>query len=76
MFIDMPKIAEAFRGNGALSWGEHHPCLFSGTEWFFRTGYRAELPELDRRPSTASPRSWRRRPGSPTSAAATAPRPS
>ncbi len=44
IFIDMPKIAEAFRGNGALSWGAHHPCLFSGTEWFFRTGYRAELP--------------------------------
>src|SRR5438105_1577988 len=44
MFIDMAKIAEAFRGDGALSWGDHHPCLFSGTEWFFRTGYRAELP--------------------------------
>ncbi|MEA3056365.1 MAG: hypothetical protein QOD30_1797 [Actinomycetota bacterium] len=44
MFIDMEKIATAFRGNGALSWGDHHPCLFSGTEWFFRTGYRAELP--------------------------------
>ena len=44
MFIDMPKIADAFRGDGALSWGDHHPCLFSGTEWFFRTGYRAELP--------------------------------
>ena len=44
MFIDMPKIAGAFRGDGALSWGDHHPCLFSGTEWFFRTGYRAELP--------------------------------
>ena len=44
LFIDMPKVAGAFRGNGALSWGAHHPCLFSGTEWFFRTGYRAELP--------------------------------
>ena len=44
IFIDMPKVAEAFRGNGALSWSAHHPCLFSGTEWFFRTGYRAELP--------------------------------
>jgi SAM-dependent methyltransferase len=43
-FIDMPKVADAFRGDGALSWGDHHPCLFSGTEWFFRTGYRAELP--------------------------------
>ena len=44
VFIDMPKVAEAFRTNGALSWGAHLPCLFSGTEWFFRTGYRAELP--------------------------------
>ena len=44
MFIDMPKVAAAFRGDGALSWGDHHPCLFAGTEWFFRTGYRAELP--------------------------------
>jgi hypothetical protein len=44
MFMDIDKIAAAFRGDGALSWGDHHPCLFSGTEWFFRTGYRAELP--------------------------------
>jgi SAM-dependent methyltransferase len=43
-FMDMSKVADAFRGNGALSWGDHHPCLFSGTEWFFRTGYRAHLP--------------------------------
>lgn len=43
MFLDMPKVAAAFRSNGALSWGDHHPCLFCGTEWFFRTGYRAYL---------------------------------
>ena len=43
MFMDMQKTATAFRGNGALSWSDHHPCLFSGTEWFFRTGYRAYL---------------------------------
>jgi 2-polyprenyl-3-methyl-5-hydroxy-6-metoxy-1,4-benzoquinol methylase len=44
LFIDHDKIAAAFRGDGALGWGEHHPCLFSETEWFFRTGYRAFLP--------------------------------
>ena len=44
VFIDMPKVTDAFRGDGGLSWGDHHQCLFSGTEWFFRTGYRAELP--------------------------------
>jgi 2-polyprenyl-3-methyl-5-hydroxy-6-metoxy-1,4-benzoquinol methylase len=52
MFMDMQKTATAFRGDGALSWSDHHPCLFSGTEWFFRTGYRAFLtstwiPALD-----------------------------
>jgi 2-polyprenyl-3-methyl-5-hydroxy-6-metoxy-1,4-benzoquinol methylase len=52
MFLDMQKVAAAFRGNGALGWGEHHPCLFRGTEWFFRTGYRTYLatqwiPALD-----------------------------
>ncbi|HET6581988.1 MAG TPA: class I SAM-dependent methyltransferase [Nannocystaceae bacterium] len=43
MYLGMGKIADAFRGDGAISWGEHHPCLFAGTEWFFRTGYRAYL---------------------------------
>jgi 2-polyprenyl-3-methyl-5-hydroxy-6-metoxy-1,4-benzoquinol methylase len=52
MYLDMQKVAAAFRGNGALGWGEHNPCLFCGTEWFFRTGYRAYLttqwiPALD-----------------------------
>lgn len=52
MFFDMEMVAKAFRGDGSLSWGEHHTCLFSGTEWFFRTGYRANLttqwiPALD-----------------------------
>jgi SAM-dependent methyltransferase len=52
MFIDKEKIAAAMRGDGALSWADHHPCLFSGTERFFRPGYRANLvaswlPALD-----------------------------
>ena len=42
--VDHVKIANAFRGDGALGWGDHDPCLFKGTEWFFRTGYRAFLP--------------------------------
>jgi len=44
LFIDVDKIEAAFRGDGKLPWGAHHECLFSGTEWFFRTGYRAHLP--------------------------------
>jgi 2-polyprenyl-3-methyl-5-hydroxy-6-metoxy-1,4-benzoquinol methylase len=44
MFMDVNKVTAAFRSDGALAWGEHHPCLFKGTEWFFRGGYRAHLP--------------------------------
>jgi SAM-dependent methyltransferase len=46
MFNDIDKIKTAFRGDGGLAWGDHHPCLFKGTEWFFRTGYRAHLPSV------------------------------
>jgi SAM-dependent methyltransferase len=52
VYIDTDKVVDAFRGDGKISWGDHHPCLFAGTEWFFRTGYRAYLaqewiPKLD-----------------------------
>lgn len=52
MYLDKDKVVTAMRGNGALSWANHHPCLFSGTERFFRPGYRAHLvdewlPALD-----------------------------
>ncbi len=44
LFMDIDKVTSAFRGDGKFGWGEHNPCLFKGTEWFFRTGYRAHLP--------------------------------
>jgi SAM-dependent methyltransferase len=52
LFLDKDKVLEAMRGDGALAWGDHHPCLFSGTERFFRPGYKAHLvaewlPALD-----------------------------
>ena len=52
LFLDKDKVVAAMRGNGALAWGDHHPCLFSGTERFFRPGYKANLvanwlPALD-----------------------------
>ena len=52
MFLDKDKVIQAMRENGALAWGDHHPCMFSGTERFFRPGYRANLvsswiPALD-----------------------------
>lgn len=43
MYLDKDKIVKAMRGDGALPWGDHHPCMFSGTERFFRPGYRAHL---------------------------------
>lgn len=43
MYLDKDKVVSAMRGSGALSWADHHPCLFSGTERFFRPGYRAHL---------------------------------
>ena len=44
MFQDMERIKAAYLGDEGLPWGEHHPCLFKGTEWLFRTGYRTYLP--------------------------------
>jgi SAM-dependent methyltransferase len=42
-FLDKDKLVAAMRSDGALAWGDHHPCMFSGTERFFRPGYRAHL---------------------------------
>ncbi|MCO6055081.1 methyltransferase domain-containing protein [Pseudomonas sp. MOB-449] len=43
LFHDKDKLVKAMRGDGGLAWGDHHPCMFSGTERFFRPGYRAHL---------------------------------
>jgi ubiquinone/menaquinone biosynthesis C-methylase UbiE len=50
--IDEPRIEEAFRTGKGVGWDEHHPCLFSGTERFFRPSYAMNLvsswlPALD-----------------------------
>jgi 2-polyprenyl-3-methyl-5-hydroxy-6-metoxy-1,4-benzoquinol methylase len=52
MAVDGEQLRAAFQGDGGFGWGEHHSCLFRGTEWFFRPGYRAFLtsawiPALD-----------------------------
>ncbi len=52
MFHDLERVAEAFRGDGGLPWGAHHPHLFRGTAEFFRPGYQTNLtaawiPALD-----------------------------
>ncbi|TCU19278.1 class I SAM-dependent methyltransferase [Rhizobium sullae] len=52
MWMDEPKIAEAFRNGQGVGWHEHSACLFRGTERFFRPGYNTHLisswiPALD-----------------------------
>jgi 2-polyprenyl-3-methyl-5-hydroxy-6-metoxy-1,4-benzoquinol methylase len=52
LFHDLERVADAFRGDGGLAWGEHHPHLFRGTAEFFRPGYQTNLtaswiPALD-----------------------------
>src|SRR5580765_1649090 len=46
------RATENFRTGKGMEWGEHHRCLFHGTERFFRAGYNANLlgawiPALD-----------------------------
>jgi SAM-dependent methyltransferase len=52
MFLDEPKVTAAFKSGKGVGWHEHCPCLFRGTERFFRPGYVANLvqswlPSLD-----------------------------
>ena len=51
-FHALERTKENFRSGAGMEWGEHHPCLFHGTERFFRAGYNAHLlsewlPALD-----------------------------
>lgn len=43
MWVDEPKVEEAFRSGTGLGWHEHSNCLFRGTERFFRPGYNTNL---------------------------------
>ena len=42
-FHALDRTQENFRSGQGMEWGEHHPCLFHGTERFFRAGYNANL---------------------------------
>jgi 2-polyprenyl-3-methyl-5-hydroxy-6-metoxy-1,4-benzoquinol methylase len=37
------KMTDNFRSGRGLAWGDQHPCLFEGTERFFRSGYIGNL---------------------------------
>jgi 2-polyprenyl-3-methyl-5-hydroxy-6-metoxy-1,4-benzoquinol methylase len=52
MWSALDKMEENFRTGHGLEWGHQHPCLFEGTERFFRAGYIGNLigswiPALD-----------------------------
>ncbi|HUJ56971.1 MAG TPA: methyltransferase domain-containing protein [Kofleriaceae bacterium] len=52
MWAGESKVSANFRTGAGLEWGHQHPCLFEGTERFFRSGYlgnliSAWLPALD-----------------------------
>ncbi len=52
VFHDATKTEEGFRTGNGVDWGDHHQCLFEGTERFFRPSYEANLigswiPALD-----------------------------
>ncbi|HKY89610.1 MAG TPA: methyltransferase domain-containing protein [Nevskiaceae bacterium] len=51
-FHALGRTLENFRTGKGMEWGEHHQCLFHGTERFFRASYNANLltawlPALD-----------------------------
>lgn len=51
-FHALGRTLENFKTGKGMEWGEHHACLFHGTERFFRAGYNANLvtswlPALD-----------------------------
>jgi SAM-dependent methyltransferase len=51
-FHALPRTLDNFKTGKGMEWGEHHACLFHGTERFFRAGYNANLitswlPALD-----------------------------
>ncbi len=52
LFHVRDRAIENFRSGTGMEWGEHHACLFHGTERFFRASYNTNLlgswlPALD-----------------------------
>src|SRR5688572_872691 len=52
LFHIRDRALDNFRTGNGMEWGEHHPCLFQGTERFFRASYNTNLltswlPALD-----------------------------
>ena len=52
MYHDEEIMEKAFKSGEGVAWGDHHSCLFCGTEKFFRPSYSTNLvqnwlPSLD-----------------------------
>lgn len=52
IWADTGAVEDAFRGDGALAWGDHDPRLYRGVERFYGATYRSSLvqawlPALD-----------------------------
>ena len=43
IYMDEPKIEQAFKTGEGVSWGDHNKCLFCGTEKFFSPSYEDNL---------------------------------
>ncbi len=43
MWSAIDRMSENFKSGGGLSWGDQHPCLFEGTERFFKPAYLGNL---------------------------------
>jgi SAM-dependent methyltransferase len=43
VFRGIDKVVDGFRTGKGVAWADQDPCLFSGTERFFRPGYAANL---------------------------------
>ncbi len=43
LYHDEPKMLKAFKTGEGISWGDHHTCLFCGTEKFFSPSYEGNL---------------------------------
>ncbi len=44
-FAQYEKAVDVFRSGEGWPWGDHHSCLFCGTDRFFKPGYNANLLE-------------------------------
>jgi 2-polyprenyl-3-methyl-5-hydroxy-6-metoxy-1,4-benzoquinol methylase len=52
LYVDEPRLTEAFRTGAGVGWGEHDSCLFCGVAKFFKPSYQTHLvqdwlPALD-----------------------------